>query len=167
MFEKVEFKDIQNYAYEKLGKEGCLLVCGTENDHNNMTIGWATYGILWSKPVAISYVKPTRHTFLYSNKYDTFSICYFENQKEILKICGTKSGRDINKDEVCNLHVKDFNGIIGYEEADLVITCKKIYQDDLKEECFLDKSIVEKRYLDNKIHRFYVGEVVEVFKKTN
>ena len=41
------------------------------------------------------------------------------------------------------------------------------YQDDLKEECFLDKSIVEKRYLDNKIHRFYVGEVVEVFKKTN
>lgn len=167
MFEKVEFKDVQNYCYDKLGKEGALLLVGDANNHNNMTIGWATFGILWSKPVAISYVKPTRYTFNYSNNFDTFSICYFENTKETLKICGTKSGKDINKDEVCSLNIADLDGVLGYEEASLIITCKKIYQDDLKEECFFDKTIVEKRYLDKKIHRFYVGEVLGVYKKAN
>ena len=165
MFEKVNFSEVQNEMYEKLSNEGCLLLVGTKEHHNNMTIGWATHGVLWSKPVIISYVKPTRYTYEFSNKYDTFSICYFENDRETLKICGTKSGRDINKDEVCNLHPVLLDGEIAYEEASLVITCKKLYQDDFKKENFLDMSIYDKRYFDDLPHRFYVGEVINVYRK--
>ena len=165
MFEKVNFSEVQNEMYEKLSKEGCLLLVGTKEHHNNMTIGWATHGVLWSKPVIISYVKPTRYTYEFSNKYDTFSICYFENDRETLKICGTKSGRNINKDEVCNLHPVLLDGEIAYEEASLVITCKKLYQDDFKKENFLDMSIYDKRYFDDLPHRFYVGEVINVYRK--
>lgn len=165
MFEKVNFKEIQNEMYEKLSTEGCLLLIGNVEHHNNMTIGWATHGVLWSKPVIISYVKPTRYTYEFSNKYDTFSICYFEDDRETLKICGTKSGRDINKDEVCNLHTILLDGEIAYEEASLVITCRKLYQDDFKKENFLDMSIYEKRYFDNLPHRFYIGEVMNVYRK--
>lgn len=167
MFEKVEFKSIQNLCYEKLGTEGALILVGNKEEHNNMTIGWATSGILWSKPVVISYVKPTRYTFDFCNKFDTFSICYFDNQKDILRECGTKSGRDVNKDELCNLHAIELDGEIAYEEATVVIVCKKIYQDDFKKDHFLDMSIYQKRYSDDLPHRFYVGEVLNVYKKTN
>lgn len=165
MFEKVDFKGVQNLALEKLGKEGALILVGNKEKHNNMTIGWATSGILWSKQVVISYVKPTRYTYSFCNEFDTFTICYFDNQNEILKECGTKSGRDVNKDELCSLHVVELDGEIAYSEASLVITCKKIYQDDFKKDNFLDMSIYEKRYMDDLPHRFYVGEVINVYKK--
>lgn len=167
MFEKVDFKSVQNIALEKLGKEGALLLVGNKEKHNNMTIGWATSGILWSKPVVISYVKPTRYTYSFCNKFDTFTICYFDNQNEVLKVCGTKSGRDVNKDELCNLHVVELDGEIAYEEASLVITARKIYQDDFKKGNFLDMSIYDKRYSDDLPHRFYVGEVLNVYKKVD
>ena len=167
MFEKVSFKEIQNIALEKLGTEGALLLVGNKEKHNNMTIGWATSGILWSKPVVISYVKPTRYTYDFCNEFDTFTICYFDNQKNILKECGTKSGRDVNKDDLCNLHVVDLDGEIAYEEASLVITARKIYQDDFKKDNFLDMTIYETRYMDDLPHRFYVGEVLNVYKKIN
>lgn len=167
MFTKQSFKDVQNLMYEKLSTEGALIVAGTVENHNNMTIGWATQGILWSKPVIISYVKPTRYTFDFCNNNETFSICYFNNRKEILKECGTKSGRDVNKDELCNLHPIVLDECIAYEEASLIITCKKIYQDDFYKEKFLDKNIIDKRYQDGLIHRFYIGEVINVYTKTN
>ena len=165
MFEKVSYKDVQNEMFEKLSTEGGLIVAGDIEKHNNMTIGWATQGVLWSKPVLITYVKPTRYTYEFTNQYDTFSVCYFEDSKETLKICGTKSGRDIDKDEVCNLQAIELDGAVAYEEASLIITCKKIYQDDFKKDSFLDMSIYEKRYCDDLPHRFYVGEVLNVYKK--
>ena len=167
MFEKVLFKDVQNLIYEKLSTEGALIVAGTLENHNNMTIGWATHGVLWSKPVIISYVKPTRYTFDFCNSNDTFSICYFDDRKDILKECGTKSGRDVNKDDLCSLHPITLDETTCYQEASLIITCRKIYQDDFYKEHFLDESIIEKRYQDGLIHRFYIGEVINVYKKTN
>ena len=44
MFEKVLFKDVQNLIYEKLSTEGALIVAGTLENHNNMTIGVARIG---------------------------------------------------------------------------------------------------------------------------
>ena len=164
MFEKVEFKSVQNEMYEKLISEGGLILAGTLEDHNNMTIGWATSGVLWSKPVIISYVKPTRYTFEFCNKYDTFTILYFENRKDVLKECGTKSGRDYNKDELCNLHPCLLDGEIAYEEASLVITCRKIYQDDFEKESFLDETY-EEIYKDGLLHRRYIGKIVGIYKK--
>lgn len=165
MFKKVEFKEVQNVALGKLGSEGALILVGNMEKHNNMTIGWATSGILWSKQVVISYVKPTRYTYEFCNGFDTFTICYFDNQKDVLKECGTKSGKNVNKDELCNLHPIILDGELAYEEASLVITCRKIYQDDFKKENFLDISIYEKRYQDDLPHRFYVGEVINVYQK--
>ena len=136
MFEKVAFKDVQNIMYEKLSTEGALIVAGNVEHHNNMTIGWATQGVLWSKPVVISYVKPTRYSFEFCNQYEYFTICYFDNRKDVLKECGTKSGRDYNKDELCGLTPFELDGYIAYQEASLIVICKKIYQDDFYEEPF-------------------------------
>lgn len=165
MFNKVEFKDVQNYIYEKLSTSGALLVAGSLEKHNNMTIGWQTNGILWSKPVLISYVKPTRYTYQFTNDSDYFTVCYFDNQRDILKECGTKSGCDYDKDQLCNLHPLLFDGGIGYQEASLIVVCKKIYQDDFKEQLFLDPTIAQKRYQDHLLHRFYIGEVISVYLK--
>ena len=63
------------------------------------------------------------------------------------------------------LHPVLLDGEIAYAEASLVITCRKLYQDDFKKENFFDMSVYEKRYSDDLPHRFYVGEVLNVYRK--
>ena len=51
-----------------------------------------------------------------------------------------------------------------FEEADLVLVCKKAYWQDLDPSHFLDPEI-EKHYPQKDYHRMYIGEIVEAYKK--
>ena len=53
---------------------------------------------------------------------------------------------------------------IAFEQAEIIINCKKLYVQDMKEDCFLDKSIIDKCY-NGDFHRIYVGEITEVLIK--
>ena len=46
------------------------------------------------------------------------------------------------------------------EEANLVLVCRKLYADDLKENCFIDAEML-KHYAAKDYHRFYVCEIIE------
>ena len=77
-----------------------------------------------------------------------------------------RSGYKENKIEKSGLTLKE--DIAPYfEEATLVIFCKKLYAQPLDKELFLDKEAVEKFYsgadADN-FHTTYVGEIVKVWK---
>ena len=50
-----------------------------------------------------------------------------------------------------------------FEQAELVIVCKKIYKQDIDPKCFLDPTI-EKNY-NGDYHRMYVGQIEKVLKK--
>jgi len=49
----------------------------------------------------------------------------------------------------------------SFEEAQLVIECRKIYWHDLNEANFLDSDI-EEHYPRKDYHRIYLGEIVNV-----
>ena len=77
-----------------------LLTSGNfnKNHYNTMTVAWGYFGIMWSKPMAVVAVRPTRFTFEFMEKYDTFTLAAFDKKfKKDLNILGTKSGRDGDK----------------------------------------------------------------------
>jgi len=80
-----------------------------------------------------------------------------------LSLLGTLSGRDGNKIAQTKLNIIPSQKIPApaFKEAELIIECKKIYQDDLKPENFLDESI-EKEYPQKDYHRMYFGEIVNI-----
>ena len=60
---------------------------------------------------------------------------------------------------ICNVYNPDGTPFVG--EANLVLVCRKLYADDLKETCFIDPDML-KHYAARDYHRFYICEIAEV-----
>lgn len=143
-----------------------VLTAGTLEEYNMMTVSWGSLGFLWNKPFAQIFVRPQRHTFNYTEKYDTFTLCSFPDEyHESLQTLGTLSGRDSDKLSMTDLTLKKSAKIAapGYNEASLILECKKIYSQDLDPKGFLDKTI-QKNYPINDFHHVYFGEILAVFE---
>ena len=76
---------------------------------------------------------------------------------------GSKSGRDVNKDELSGLTPIEHDGLTIYKEAKMTLICKKIYQNDLILDNIPQKE-VETYYQEEAPHRMYIGEVIKVIK---
>jgi len=154
---------------ELWGKQWFLLTSGSfsEKNYNTMTVAWGFFGIMWNKPVAAVVVRPTRHTFEFIEKYDTFTLTAFDMSNmdyfNALKLLGTKSGRDSDKiAETCLTIAKsDLIEAPTFKEAELSIECKKIYKDDFKPENFLIPEI-ENSYPEKDYHTIYFGEINQI-----
>ncbi|RKX82136.1 MAG: flavin reductase family protein [Spirochaetes bacterium] len=133
-------------------------------DFNVMTIGWGSMGRMWSKPYVAVVIRPTRYTYGFMEKYDNFTVSLLPDSfKDILTYCGTYSGRDVDKIKETGLTPIKSNKVSspGFDEAELIIECKKIYFDDYKPSNFLKASIHSKYPLKD-YHRLYYGEIIEV-----
>ena len=165
-FRPIDAAEIRENAVNLFNKRWALLTAGTFEDHNTMTVSWGAMGELWNKPMITVYVRPTRYTYNYMEKEEYFTLSFFgEECRELLTFCGTKSGRDVNKEFLCGITpVKHSTGSIYFEQAELVIVCKKLYSDDLHPEGFTDKQLCEEQMADT-LHKIYFGEITEVLLK--
>ena len=128
-----------------------------------MTASWGCFGELWNKPVFICYVRPQRYTYGLAANAERISLCFFDEQwRDALRFCGTKSTRDVDKFKECGFTAKTSdNGCAYIEESRIVILGRKLYEDDLKENCFLAPEIL-KNYEKKDYHRFYICEIEDV-----
>ena len=94
-------------AYEgvmKQIKEGAFLTVKAGEALNTMTIGWATIGFAWRKPIMMVMVRNTRHTYSLIEKTADFTVSVpTGNMKKEIAFCGTKSGQDVDKFKECRL----------------------------------------------------------------
>ena len=84
-----------------------ILSVGNKNLYNSMTIEWGSLGVAFKKPVFTVYVKPDRYTYEVMEKSDIFTVNFIE--RKLLKkfaIYGTKSGKDVNKEEEAGTHIQ-------------------------------------------------------------
>lgn len=159
--------DLNDNVFKLLDKDWMLVTAGTMEHKNTMTASWGHLGIMWNLPVAICYIRPQRYTYEFANEYADYTLSFFEEKdRKILQFCGSKSGRDHDKfKETGLLPFTTENGNIGYEQARLILECRKIYQDDFKAENFLRPEIAKKNYPKNDFHRFYFGEIINVLSR--
>ena len=131
-----------------------ILSVGNKNLYNSMTIEWGSLGVAFRKPIFTVYVKPDRYTYQVMEKSDIFTVNFIE--RKLLKkfaIYGTKSGKDINKEEEAGTHIKFLEkGGITFGEAVEVYVCKK-----------MAKSIIDEKTMDPYIKELYRNNV-KVFK---
>lgn len=161
----VELKDLRVSPFTLLEREWMLLTAGDFNKHkfNCMTVAWGGLGTMWQKPIAMVVVRPTRFTYEFIEKSDSFTLTAFpHDQKKQLQYLGSHSGRDSDKIAESGLTPEAAQSVAapGFREADLLIECKKIYFDDFKPANFLAEYIPP--LYNNDYHRMYFGEVTAV-----
>lgn len=145
-----------------------LLTAGDKEGYNTMTIGWGQLGSIWNEPVCTVFVRPERHTYGFMEKSGYFTVSIIpESRRDISRVCGSKSGREVDKAAECGLTVAYGQGDAPYfEEAELVLVCKKLYAQDLDPSHVTDGGPIHKFYgKAGNWHRMYMGQVVEAYSK--
>lgn len=165
-FKKIDVKELKENIFDLIGDRWMLLTGGDKNTFNMMTASWGGAGVLWQKAVTFCFVRPQRYTrrFMDDGIYYTFSF-FGEEYRDKLSFCGSNSGRDIDKVKETGLTPAFADcGAVYFEEAELVLVCKKMYYDDFNPENFISPEI-EKTYEAKDYHRMYVGEILDVLRK--
>ncbi len=152
-------------------KPGTLLTTKDGDKLNSMVIGWGTIGINWGKPVFITYVRKSRftHELLDKNPEFTINVPTGAFDPKILKICGSKSGRDMDKIKEAGLTPVDPETISvpGFKEFPLTLECRVIYCQD-QDPAGFDKDSLERLYPADAaghrdFHTTYYGEIVNAY----
>jgi flavin reductase (DIM6/NTAB) family NADH-FMN oxidoreductase RutF len=154
-------------AIKCIGKDWMLItVPDRKNGRDNaMTASWGAMGVLWNKNICICFVRPQRHTYSLLEEEQELSIAFLgEDQRGAHTVCGRESGRDCDKLAKCGLTTTSIDGVPVINEAQTVLICKKLYEDDLREDSFLDAELLS-NYPTRDYHRFYVCEIKKVYKK--
>ena len=162
---KVDLKTLRPEIFEIFLKQNALLTAGDREKCNTMTIGWGLMGDLWNVPAFTAYVRPSRYTWQFAEENDCFTVSFFGTPRpQALAVLGTKSGRDMDKIHQSGLTPVELEGQVAFEEAQVVLICKKIYVDDLKSEK-IPQQWKDKFYGDGDYHRIYTGQVLSVYVK--
>lgn len=161
--QRIPIEDLQFNPFTLINKEWMLITAGDKTAHNTMTASWGGLGEVWGHYVSTVYIRPQRHTFGFVDQSDCYSLCFFdETYRSALNFCGSKSGRDYDKPKECGLS-PNFDLLAPYyEEAKMVIVCRKLYHDVMRQESFLDTSLVDSCYPEKDFHHVFVGEITEV-----
>ena len=163
-FKTITPQELTDNPFSLIARDWALLSAGTMEKYNTMTVSWGGFGVLWEKPSVTVYVRPTRYTYDFMENSSEFTLSFFPEQyRKALSFCGSKSGRDFDKAKETGLNAMSFGSSVGFEEARLVILCKKRYFQDFDPKNFLDEKI-EKVYPQKDYHRFYVGEILSIYK---
>ena len=88
-----------------LADPGLLLVSSKRSGESNvMTIGWATVGIIWGKPIFVVMVRPSRYTYEFIEDSGDFTVNVpTMEMRDWVMVCGTKSGRELDKFKAYNV----------------------------------------------------------------
>ncbi|MEO0237472.1 MAG: flavin reductase [candidate division WOR-3 bacterium] len=163
-FKKIDPKEFKNNIFKLWDDEWVLITAGNKEKFNCMTASWGGFGILWNKPVAFIFIRPTRYTYQFVEKNNYFTLSsFYKKDKKVLSFCGKYSGREHDKIKETGLKpifLKE--NIIFYEQMKIGIVCEKLYFNDLKEKNFLNKSLLD-NYPKKDFHRLYVGEIKNIY----
>lgn len=166
-FTEIRPEALDRNIFELIGKNWMLITAKDESKEtgaNAMTASWGGAGILWGKPVCTVFIRPQRYTYSLIEKSDRLSLCFpSETYRDALKVCGSRSGRDGDKIKDCDLTVFTESNTPCIAESDLIIICRKLYADDIKEDCFIDKAPLS-NYAAGDFHRYYICEIEKILK---
>lgn len=161
---KADYMSVAEQAMKQI-KKGAFLTVKAGSDLNTMTIGWATIGIVWQKPIFMVAVRNSRHTFTIIENADDFTVSVpSKNMTDEIMFCGTKSGRDINKFKECKLAIKDSRSIFSpiINIPGIHFECKIVFKSPMDPTLLIDE--YEKLYPEKDYHTLYFGEILDCYE---
>ncbi len=164
MLKEIKATDIKENIIDIISREWMLITAGNQQDYNMMTASWGFMGEMWGNHSVSVMVRPQRYTMRFIDENDYFTLSFYGDNKQIHKVCGCMSGRDVNKTEKANLTPVFCEKAPYFKEARLVIVCKKQYVGKLQSNCFTDKEPLNKWYKDD-LHINIIGKIEKVLVK--
>lgn len=165
MVKSVQYNEYLPQALKQL-PAGAFLTVKRGAELNTMTIGWGTIGFIWGLPIFTVAVRYSRHTYEMLDKAGEFTVSFpLDNSlKKELGICGTKSGRDMDKFKECNLTPQPgqvlSTPVVG--ECPLHYECKVVYKQAM-EPALVSSDIDQRYYGNNDFHVLYYGQIVACY----
>ena len=164
MKELIALTDYANLIQTALPK-GILL--NTNGDKfNSMVLGWGNLGVTWGVPTFVAYVRESRYTKAQIDKTGEFTISVPLNAPipAITKVCGTQSGRDIDKVKEAGLTLEAPEVIRtpGVREYPLTLECKVLYAQRQELDAIPD-DIRTAFYSGGDPHTAYIAQVLRAY----
>lgn len=161
-FTRLNPESIEENLIHLIEDDWMLVTAGTPVKFNTMTANWGGTGYLWNKQVVFVFIRPERFTYGFTEDNSGFTLTFFgEDYRDALRLCGSKSGRDIDKVRETGLTpIFTGRGYPAFKEAKLILECRKLYGEMLKREAFIDTDPLVTHY-SNKlgIHKMYIAEI--------
>ena len=156
----VDYMSVAEDTIDKI-KAGAFLTVKSGDRLNTMTIGWATFGVVWSKPIMMVAVRSSRHTFGIIEAARDFTVTVpAGNMHKEISFCGSKSGRNVDKFKMCNLETTDSRQVA----SPVIKTRGRHYECQIVYKSAMDPAHFEKDY-DSSLypkkdyHTLYFGEI--------
>lgn len=163
-----DFLQYAGKALPVIGENGALLITG-KGGRNVMTMSWCGQAVIWNKNVVIAPVRLSRYSHVMLDGHKEFTVFVpYEGFKKELGVCGSKSGRDIDKFAACGLtrvpaKTTDVPSVAG---KGIVYECRVIYEADLVDNA-LHPEVADKYYSGGdkgNVHTLYFGEITAVYE---
>jgi flavin reductase (DIM6/NTAB) family NADH-FMN oxidoreductase RutF len=164
-FTEIKPDNIKDNIFDMMGRQWMLVTAGNPSAFNTMTASWGGAGILWNKPVTFTFIRPQRYTFNFMEKNDYYTLSFYdEGYRDALNLCGSRSGRDIDKVKATGLTPAFSGDAVYFDEAKLVLVCRKLFAQDFDPASFIDKKILS-TYSGDDFQRVFIGEIEKVLAK--
>ena len=160
----VDYMAVADKAMKHI-KKGVFLTVQSGDMINTMTIGWATFGYIWRKPIMMIAVRLSRHTFGIIETADDFTVSIpWDNMSKEITFCGTKSGRNFDKFNACGLSVAKSHSVVSpiIDMQGLHYECKIIFKAAM-DPAYLAEAY-DALYPEKDYHTLYFGEIVECYE---
>jgi flavin reductase (DIM6/NTAB) family NADH-FMN oxidoreductase RutF len=166
------WKDETDLLWGALSSGGAFLtVVDPLGKPNVMTIGWGLIGIAWSRPSFSVLVRQNRYTYgcLLAAKDFAVSVPAPGKLKDELLLCGTKSGRDLDKFRASGLTPMAARLVA----APIVAECATHYECRILARSLVglsdvvDAEVIDRfAYREGNTHAVFLGEIVATYKTT-
>ncbi len=146
-------------------EKGAFLTVQATGMCNTMTIGWAMVGLCWRKPVLMVAVRNSRHTFKIMEAAADFTVSMPSgNLRDEIFYCGTKSGRDVNKFEECELKTAAGRKVESpvIDTPGLHVECTIVYNNAMQPDNLASQFLG--LYPQKDYHTLYFGEIVACYE---
>ncbi len=162
---EINVRDIKENAVSLIADGWGLVTAGTAEKFNTMTVSWGGIGEIWGKDAVFIFIRPQRYTYEFLEKEDVFTLSFYGDEfKDALKICGSKSGRDVDKADATGLTPLFTDGTVTFEQAKYTLVCRKMASQFIDPKGFEDANI-ENNYHSGDYHKVYVGEILKVYTR--
>lgn len=163
---EVKASELMFNPFTLIDQEWMLVTAGTQQAHNTMTASWGGFGVLWKRYVSMIFVRPQRYSMEFLEHENCYTLNFFDRPyRQALAYCGSHSGRDVDKDHETGLTARYDLDAPYYEEARIVMVCRKLHGQPLDPGCFLDPSIEPENYPDKDYHKLFIAEITKVLMK--
>lgn len=165
MFRDLCLRDFKENVIEIISKEYMLITAGNKDGYNMMTASWGFMGEMWGEDSVAVVIRPERYTMDFIESNDYFTLTFFGDNKDIHKVCGSKSGRNVDKTALTGLSPVANDNYVYFKEARLVLIIKKKYVQPMDKKFLTDETIDEKWYKNGGWHNLIIGSIERIYIK--